>query len=156
MAEQRAKIPFFTRARTLLRRMGQEPDETKPPVDTGTRLAYDRTRLAYDRTMMAWVRTGTSLISFGFTIYKFFELEVQKSDFDITRLTKSLIGPRQFAATMIIIGIAALFLGTLEHRQSLRQLHAEGAAVPRSIAMIVASLVSILGVIALLAVIFRQ
>jgi putative membrane protein len=57
---------------------------------------------------------------------------------------------------MIIIGIAALFLGTLEHWQSMKQLRAEGADVPRSIAMLVASLVSILGVIALLAVIFRQ
>jgi putative membrane protein len=135
--------------------MRQTPDETKPPMDIGTRLAYDRTRLAYDRTMMAWVRTGTSLISFGFTIYKFFEFEVQKGDLDLTRLTQTFIGPRQFAATMIIIGIAALFLGTLEHQQSLKQLHAEGANVPRSIAMLVASLVSILGVIALLAVSFR-
>ena len=42
-------------------------------LDTSTKLAYDRTRLAYERTLMAWVRTGTSLITFGFTIYKFFE-----------------------------------------------------------------------------------
>ena len=28
--------------------------------------------VALDRTLMAWVRTATSLISFGFTIYKFF------------------------------------------------------------------------------------
>ena len=42
-------------------------------LDNSTKLAYDRTRLAYERTLMAWVRTGTSLITFGFTIYKFFE-----------------------------------------------------------------------------------
>jgi putative membrane protein len=36
------------------------------------RLALDRTRLAYERTLMAWIRTAASLISFGFTIYKFF------------------------------------------------------------------------------------
>ena len=42
------------------------------PAETNTILA-DRTRLAYERTMMAWVRMGTSLISFGFTIYKFFQ-----------------------------------------------------------------------------------
>ena len=29
-------------------------------VDTGTRLAVDRTRLAHERTLMAWVRTATS------------------------------------------------------------------------------------------------
>ena len=38
-----------------------------------TRLAVERTRLAYERTLMAWTRTATSLISFGFTIYKFFQ-----------------------------------------------------------------------------------
>ena len=29
--------------------------------------------------MMAWIRTATSLISFGFTIYKFFDLELKPS-----------------------------------------------------------------------------
>ena len=51
---------------------------TVKPLDAGTRLAVDRTRLAYERTLMAWVRTATSLISFGFTIYKFFEFESGK------------------------------------------------------------------------------
>jgi uncharacterized membrane protein YidH (DUF202 family) len=46
-------------------------------LDSGTRLAVERTRLAYERTLMAWVRTVASLISFGFTIYKFFELELR-------------------------------------------------------------------------------
>ena len=44
-------------------------------LDSGTRLAVDRTRLAYERTLMAWVRTSISLITFGFTIYKFFQNE---------------------------------------------------------------------------------
>ena len=39
----------------------------------------DRTRLAYERTLMAWVRTATSLISFGFTIYKFRRILAAKS-----------------------------------------------------------------------------
>ena len=43
-------------------------------LDSSTRLAVDRTRLAHERTLMAWVRTATSLISFGFTIYKFLAL----------------------------------------------------------------------------------
>jgi len=47
-------------------------------IDTGTRLAVDRTWLAHERTMLAWVRTAASLISFGFTIYKFFQLEISK------------------------------------------------------------------------------
>ena len=42
-------------------------------ASVSTKLAVDRTRLAHERTLMAWVRTATSLISFGFTIYKFFQ-----------------------------------------------------------------------------------
>ena len=42
-------------------------------LPNATQLAVERTRLAYERTLMAWVRTATSLISFGFTIYKFFQ-----------------------------------------------------------------------------------
>src|SRR4051794_10744475 len=38
-------------------------------------LAVDRTWLGYERTLMAWVRTAASLISFGFSIYKFFQFE---------------------------------------------------------------------------------
>jgi uncharacterized membrane protein YidH (DUF202 family) len=40
-----------------------------------TELAVERTWLAYERTLMAWVRTATSMISFGFSIYKFFQFE---------------------------------------------------------------------------------
>ena len=42
-------------------------------LDTSTRLAVQRTRLASERTLMAWIRTCTSLITFGFTIFKFFQ-----------------------------------------------------------------------------------
>ena len=43
------------------------------PLDTSTRLAIERTRLANERTLMAWIRTCTSLIAFGFTIFKVFQ-----------------------------------------------------------------------------------
>ena len=48
-----------------------------PGLDVGTRLAVDRTALAHERTLMAWIRTAASLISFGFTIYKFFDFELK-------------------------------------------------------------------------------
>jgi putative membrane protein len=44
-----------------------------------TELAVDRTWLAYERTLMAWVRTATSMISFGFSIYKFFQFEKEET-----------------------------------------------------------------------------
>ncbi|MBE5502510.1 Predicted membrane protein [Mycobacteroides abscessus subsp. massiliense] len=53
---------------------------TEPPVlDTSTRLAVERTRLALERTTMAWIRTSTSLIAFGFTIFKFFQYQAERN-----------------------------------------------------------------------------
>ena len=43
-----------------------------PPL-TSNEMALDRTLMALERTLMAWIRTSLSLISFGFTIYKFLQ-----------------------------------------------------------------------------------
>jgi putative membrane protein len=121
--------------------------------DTGTRLAIDRTWLAHERTMMAWVRTAASLISFGFTIYKFFQLELGNR----RPAGDHLIGAREFALLMIGIGLCGLVLGFVEHRSSLRVLQSSfDHTLPRSIAGLVAILVSLLGLLAILAVILRQ
>jgi putative membrane protein len=75
-------------------------------LNTSTLLAIDRTRLAHERTLMAWVRTATSLISFGFTIYKFFQYLQEQQD----PLRVRAFGPRQYATLMIVIGLLALVL----------------------------------------------
>ena len=122
-------------------------------IDTGTRLAVDRTRLAYERTLMAWVRTSVSMISFGFTIYKFFQFEVK----DRPVVEGALLGPRGFALIMIAVGLVSLLVATIEHRQSMRSLRAEyGAIVPFSNATLVAGLFSLLGILALVAVVLRR
>ena len=46
---------------------------TKPTAGPDqVKLALERTFLAHERTLMAWVRTATSLITYGFALYKFF------------------------------------------------------------------------------------
>lgn len=130
--------------------MMDHADPTKKAFDATT-LAVNRTRLAYDRTLLAWVRTATSMITFGFTIYKFFQFEGADHP-----KPERLIGPRQFAFLMIVIGIVALLLATLEHRRDLKALHAEFPGKHRSLAGIIAGFVSILGLVALFAVVFRQ
>lgn len=120
-------------------------------IDTGTRLAVERTRLAYERTLMAWVRTATSLISFGFTVYKFFQFDVSKQPVRAS----ALIGPRGFALMMISIGLVALVLSTIEHRRSLQAMRTEFGSISYSTSAIVAILVSGLGVVALVAVVLR-
>lgn len=121
-------------------------------VDVSTQLAIERTRLAYERTLMAWVRTGVSLISFGFTIYKFFE------EFHTAQqvVRTSLIGAREFGTIMISIGLVAVLLATFQHVRIMHRLRAQDPEVPYSLAAVVAFLVAMLGIIALVAVFFRQ
>jgi putative membrane protein len=130
-----------------------DPPEAKKKTVDATTLAISRTRLAYDRTLLAWVRTATSMITFGFTIYKFFQIEAGRLD---RPRPERLIGPSQFALLMIIIGILSLALATLEHHRELKALRAEYPGEHRTLAGILAGLVSILGLVALFAVLFRQ
>lgn len=129
-----------------------QAETTKKSPDASTTLAVDRTRLAYERTLMAWIRTATSLITFGFTIYKFFQIELAREG----PRTNRLIGPRQFALLMIVIGLVSLLMATLEHRRDLKALDAEYPGGRRSLARVLAALISILGLLALFAVLFRQ
>jgi putative membrane protein len=121
------------------------------PLDTGTRLAVDRTRLAYERTLMAWVRTATSLISFGFTIYKFFQFESGKG----AVAASHVLSPRQFAMIMIGTGLTALALAAIDHRRNMRRMQDEYGPAGRSVAMAVAVIVSGMGLLAFTAALFR-
>lgn len=127
------------------------PTEGKT-LDTGTTLAYERTRIAYERTMMAWIRTATSLIAFGFSVYKFFEIEI---DLKSGPVVAKLLGPRGFGLALIVIGLLSLVLGVLEHVRDLRRLQSGYANMPRSMSAIVAAAVGALGIAALLAVVAR-
>ena len=120
-------------------------------LPASTRLAVDRTRLAYERTMMAWTRTAMSLISFGFTIYKFFQY--LREGRPVTEA--GVLGPRGFALLMIGIGLTALVFATVEHRQSMQALRASYGALPYSLAAIVAGLIAILGLAGMLIVLLE-
>ncbi len=121
-------------------------------ADTATELAVDRTRLAHDRTQMAWVRTAASLISFGFTIYKFFQYVREKG----VSAEGRLFGPREFAMTMIGIGLVSLLLATIQNRRELKVMRKHYANVPLSLATLVGGLVAILGVVTFVTVALRQ
>ncbi len=122
-----------------------------PVLDLSTKLAFDRTWVAYERTMLAWVRTATSLITFGFSVYKFFQIVREEGG-----RNSHLIGSRQFGLLLVSIGLASLALATLEYRQNIRMLGEQYAGRPRSLAVIVAALISILGILAMGLMIFRQ
>nr|AFK79234.1 protein of unknown function DUF202 [uncultured bacterium F41-01] len=122
------------------------------PLDA-TQLAAERTRLAHERTLMAWIRTAASLISFGFTIYKFFQfLREEQKDASPDRL----LGSREFALLMILIGLVALLLVTVQHRRDMQTLRMHYPDFPYSLATVIAVLVAGLGILGLFVVVFRQ
>jgi putative membrane protein len=129
------------------------PEAAVPAPSDSNRLAVDRTRLAFERTTMAWVRTATSLITFGFSVYKFFQIETHRDD-----AAGRLIGPREFALAMITIGIVSLVFATLQQRHSMQtmRVHYQGMRVPRSLAVVIAALMSVLGILALVTVFLRR
>ena len=100
---------------------------------------------------MAWIRTSTSLICFGFTIYKFFETEAAKGAVSAHRL----INPREFAMMMIGTGLVALALATYDHHRNLKHVPDVPDAAHATAAGVVAALVSVMGVIAFLSALFR-
>lgn len=127
-----------------------------------TGMSFQRTRMSADRTLMSVIRTSMSLISFGFTIYQVF---------DKLREAGTLAhaaAPRNFGVTLVALGIAMLVIGIVYHlqfmiglrheRQSLRDaglVHAE-SGFPPSMTLITAILLLIIGVIAIISMIFQS
>src|ERR1700754_3435268 len=119
------------------------------PLDASTRLAVERTRLANERTLMAWIRTSTSLIAFGFTIFKFFQYLATQEH------RHTIVSPWVVGMAMILVGLTGLALAWVQHRQQMKALRAEAGSLPYSISGIMAGLIAVLGVIALVVVAMR-
>jgi putative membrane protein len=131
--------------------MANQTAHSAASLDLSTTLAIERTRASYERTMMSWIRTATSLITFGFSVYKFFQIEAPAGG-----QRNRLIGPREFALILVSIGLVSLILATLEYRRNIRILGAQYGGSRRSLAVVMAALISILGIVALIAMILRQ
>lgn len=72
--------------------------------------------MAADRTLMSWIRTALSMISFGFTIYKFLEAAAQRAPLAHPD------SPRQVGLFLIALGTASMAFGTLGYWATLRDL----------------------------------
>ena len=118
--------------------------------DRVTWLAFDRTFLAHQRTQMAWVRTSLALISFGFAIGKFLHYQHEPQS---ERLP--LIGASSVGTLMIVIGLVALALANIQHVRAMKVLRAQCPGLPASLAWVIASLLALLGILALVVVWLR-
>lgn len=113
-------------------------------------MACDRTWLAHERTLMAWVRTATSMITFGFTVYKFFQFEVAHG------ARSGVLTPRDFGLIMISIGLITLLLALVSRRKQTAALSKQLRQRRRSLSEVVAILMFAFGILLLAATVLRS
>ena len=138
--------------------MSSQPVDS-PAKDRGTVLAeertdvaLDRTRMAAERTLMAWVRTTLSMISFGFTIFKFFQFLQQEGGAAHWRPEM----PKNLGLFLVILGTGMLCLAIVQHRVFLKRLEERsGKKMPVSLAMIAALFITLMGFFALANLVFK-
>jgi putative membrane protein len=100
---------------------------------------------------MAWVRTALALISFGFTIAKFFEyLREQRGGH------APVVGSRTVGVLMIAAGLVAMAVADVHHRRAMKDLRKQCPELPVSIAGITSAFIVLLGILALVGVVLRQ
>jgi putative membrane protein len=100
---------------------------------------------------MAWVRTAISLISFGFTLYKFFE-EWRKNQQPV----QSVFTPRIVGMIMILFGLVALLFAEIQHLSAVRRLKRDYPKAQASLTSVLAVLILLFGLALFLAALFKQ
>lgn len=72
--------------------------------------------MAADRTLMAWVRTSLSMLSFGFTIYKFLEAAAKANDLERPE------SPQRVGLFLVAMGVGSMVLGVVSYWGTLKDL----------------------------------
>jgi len=125
-----------------------------------TGMSFQRTRMAADRTLMSVIRTSLSLIGFGFTIFQVFQKLYE------AKILHRAQEPRNFGVALVLLGITMLVLGIVYHgkfmlelrreRQQMRAdelIHGE-SRFPVSMTLIVAVLLLLIGLLAIVSMVF--
>jgi putative membrane protein len=126
-----------------------KPD-TNTLAEQRTDLALERTIMAADRTLMAWIRTAMSLIGFGFTFYKLLQYLQEGGVAPLMRLQ----GPRNLGLALIGLGVGTLTLSGIQYWLFMRRIGAPVGIRQRSPALFVAIVVVLMGLFALMNVLF--
>jgi putative membrane protein len=120
-------------------------------LKTSDILALDRTKLASERTLMAWVRTALSMISFGFTIYKFLQVIQEQSQVPVLRPQ----APRDVGLALTGIGTFAVIVACVQHWKYVKKLRPDQPYKPWDLSFTVACLIALLGLLVFGSIILR-
>jgi putative membrane protein len=116
-------------------------------------LSVEQALLAHERTLMAWIRTSVSLITFGFTLYKF--SQYAHGD-EPPGMQNHLLTPREYGMALIATGILIQSLATLQNRRAAKRLRTLSPRAPFPLAVAVSAMISILGIGALVVAALRR
>lgn len=131
-----------------------QPNESTLLARQRTTLALERSFLAVERTLMAWLRTSLSMISFGFTLAKFFQyLEGQHGGTQVVGRLGATWSPRAVGTAMVLIGTGALIAAVTQHRRRVLALQREGLLPQWNLAYWVALILAALGAFALVSLV---
>jgi len=132
--------------------MPEENDTSATPSTLSNNdLAFVRTALAEERTLMAWLRTSISMISFGFTIYKFFQGTINTAE-----EAHRWLSPRIVGMIMISFGLLGLLLALIQNQTAVKKLKQYYRDMPRSLSSLLAVLVLLFGLLLFLGALFKQ
>ena len=132
--------------------------ETEPTPSRSTvsrSLGVTRTLMAADRTLMAWLRTSLSMLSFGFTIYKFLEDIESKKGITLTLAQRYTDVPQKVGLFLSALGTIAILMGMIEYLHTLLSLHVRRNIVLRRPAMIMSIVMLNTGVLLFISIAFQ-
>jgi putative membrane protein len=107
--------------------------------------------MGLERTLMAWIRTSLSLISFGFTIFKFLEAIKDKGGGGEMRQN----APRNLGLFLIFLGMGLLVLAIYQFQKAMATVQEYSPTKPQfSISLIGAIGVLLAGLFTILNIFF--
>ncbi|MCE5241471.1 DUF202 domain-containing protein [bacterium] len=121
------------------------------PVLSSTEMAVMRTRLALERTLDAWVRTALSMITFGFTIYRFLQQMQERMPAPPDRPHAA----RHVGLALAAIGTLGLTAALCQHVKAYEQLGLHVLRRPVSVSLVIGCCIALLGLLVFLGIAVR-
>ena len=125
---------------------------SEPELNLNDQLAMDRTRFAAERSLLAWIRTALSMITFGFTLYKFLEAIHAQSPVPVPRPD----APRNVGLLLVGIGTFAVVVALIQYWKYAGRMMAGQIGRRLDLPMLVAILIGILGVLILTSMVYTS